>query len=95
MGRTILTFNGILEAEYNSWLPYRRALRKEDKELFDTLFRFAKKHVAESGQAVRAAPFEAILLSMLIEQQREIQSLAERLRALEEKQVSLPENPER
>jgi len=77
MGRTLPTFNTFLEAEYDSWRPYRRALRREDQEAFDALFRAAKQHVAESSHAVRAVPFEAMLLSMLLEHEKEIQRLRE------------------
>jgi len=75
MGRTLPTFNTFLEAEYDSWRPYRRALRREDQEAFDALFRAAKQHVAESSHAVRAVPFEAMLISMLVEHEKELRKL--------------------
>ena len=78
MGRTLPTFNTYLEAEYDSWRSYRRALRKEDQEAFDALFRAAKQHVAESSCAVRAIPFEAMVLSILLEHEKTILKLSEK-----------------
>jgi hypothetical protein len=78
MGRTLPTFNTYLEAEYDSWRSYRRALRKEDQEAFDALFRAAKQHVAESSYAVRAIPFEAMVLSILLEHEKAILKLSEK-----------------
>jgi len=90
MGRTIPTFNTILEAEYDSWRPYRRALRKEEQEVFDALFRAAKKHVAESSYAVRASPFEAMLFSMLLEQQNALQAIWKKVMGEEGEKTSPP-----
>ena len=32
MGRTVAPFSQILEAEFDSWNKFRRALRREDQE---------------------------------------------------------------
>lgn len=75
MGRTVPTFTMSLERELRSWSAYRRALRREDQEAFDRLFASARQHLAESAAAARPIPFEAMLLSMLLEQQKEIARL--------------------
>ena len=79
MGRTVPTFTMSLERELSSWSQYRRALRAEDRRVFDQLFASARKHLAESAAAARPIPFEAMLLSMLLEQQKEIARLREAL----------------
>ena len=75
MGRTLPTFNLWLGQEIESWRPYRRALRREDQESFDRLFSFAKLHMAEAAQSSRLVPFDALVMSVLLEQQKEIQRL--------------------
>ena len=77
MGRTIPTFTRYLEEELASWKDFRRALCKEDREVFDRLFRYAKKHIAEASCAARPIPFDALVMSALLEQQKEIERLKE------------------
>lgn len=75
MGRTVQTANQVILEEQAAFSDFRRALRREDQRLFDTLFASARKHTAAISQAGHALPFEAILLAMLLEQAREIERL--------------------
>jgi len=75
MGRTIPTFTNYLENELGSWSNFRRALTKEDREAFDQLFRYAKCHIAEASCATRPIPFDALVMTILLEQQKEIARL--------------------
>ena len=75
MGRTVITANQVILDEQAAFADFRRALRREDQRLFDTLFAAARKHTAAISQASHALPFEAILLAMLLEQAREIERL--------------------
>ncbi|MEW6719169.1 MAG: hypothetical protein AB1346_01825 [Thermodesulfobacteriota bacterium] len=85
MGRTVLPFTQELYREEASWAPFRRALRKEDRELLDDLFAAARIHTAACAFAGRPVPFEAILVSMLLEQRRAMRELELKLEALEMK----------
>jgi hypothetical protein len=82
MGRTIPTFTNIIDAEIASWSKYRRGLRKDDQEAFDNLFRSAQIHLAENFYAMRTIPFESIIISMLVEQQKQIAQLHEQVNCL-------------
>ena len=64
-----------LDRELESWRPMRRALAREDREAFDKLFALARRHVAEAGHAARPVPFDALVMTILLEQQKEINSL--------------------
>jgi hypothetical protein len=83
MGRTVAPFSQILEAEFESWSNFRRALRREDQEAFDGLFAAAKYHVAPMVYASRLTPLEAILMGILVEHQKAIAQLTGRIRELE------------
>jgi len=83
MGCTVAPFSQILEAEFESWNKFRRALRREDQEAFDALFAAAKYHVAAMVYASRVTPIEAILMGILVEHQKTIRRLQARLRELE------------
>ncbi len=79
MDWTALTFSQVLEQEIQGWNKFRRALRKEDQEVFDSLFEKAKLHVEAGSKASRPWPFDIILISILVEQEKEMDELRERI----------------
>ena len=88
MGRTVPTFTNIIDSELASWSKFRRGLRKEDQELFDDLFRAAKRHLAENFYAMRTIPFESIVMSIVLEQRKLIKQLETR----EERREPVPDH---
>ena len=64
-----------LQAEEEAWKLFRRALRKEDQEAFDALWRFARYHAAPASMAGRPMPFEAALMAMLVAIERQLMEL--------------------
>ena len=83
MGRTVPTFTNIIDTELASWSKYRRGLHKKDQELFDDIFRAAKRHLAENFYAMRTIPFESIMMSIVIEQGKTIRDLQSKIEQLE------------
>lgn len=83
MGRTVIPYTQIVEAERSRWQKFRRALRKADQKHFDQLFEQARLHTQAGAYASQPWPMEAILMSMLLEHQKALAALAERLRRLE------------
>ncbi len=84
MGRTVLSFNQKILSIESEWSKFRRALRKEDQELLDDLFGFAKYHSAPSSYFSTPNPMEPVLMAMLIEILTEVRRLKFELRAKEE-----------
>jgi hypothetical protein len=82
MGRTVLPFTQELYREEESWKSFRRALRREDRGLFDELFAAARYHTPACTCSGRAVPFEAILMSILIEERRAARELSRRVEEL-------------
>jgi hypothetical protein len=83
MGRTLATFTQLVQEEIDSWSRYRRALRREDQQAFDALFAAARHHAPAGAYLARETPFEVMLLSMLIEQQKHVVSLQQKVTILE------------
>ncbi len=79
MGRTVPTFTNIIDSEIAGWSKFRRGLQLEDQEVFDEVFRAAKRHLATNFYAMRAIPFESIIMSIIIEQGKVIKELRRRL----------------
>jgi hypothetical protein len=75
MGRTLPTQIQLLREAEETWKDFRRALRKEDQDIFDTLWSYARQQSASASMAARALPFEAHCLAMLVGLQREIDEL--------------------
>jgi len=85
VGRTVLSFTQKILALQSEWSKFRRALRKEDQEILDELFCFAKYHSAPSSYFSTPNPVEPILISMLIELLKEVKKLRSELKQATEK----------
>jgi hypothetical protein len=83
MGRTLPSFMQVILAEQASLGKFRRALRQDDQDAFDDLFRMAHYHSAESAYASHALPFEVTLLAMLLEEHKLVLHLQRQIEQLE------------
>lgn len=82
MGNVTPTITDILHKEEANLTKFRRALRREDQIVFDDLFVAAYKHRAAASYAGHLLPFETFLLSMQIEDHKEIMVLRRELESL-------------
>lgn len=82
MGRTTQTMTQLVTQEEAYWAPFRRALRKEDQEIFDRLFAAARHHTAPAHYASHATPFDSMLLAMVLETMKAVEALGRRLDAM-------------
>jgi hypothetical protein len=67
------------ELDKDEWKRFRRALRRDDQELFDELFIAPKIQMQAGAYASNAKPFETMLICMLIELKRELRILEQRV----------------
>lgn len=79
MGRSNPTFRRLLEQFRTDWQAYRRALKQDEQDYFDTLCEHAHEHADAAGYQNPHRPMDAIVLSILLEQQKTITSLKQRL----------------
>lgn len=82
MGRTLPTMTQIILQEKSSFSRFRRALRRSDQLVLDDLFAAAHQHLAAAAYASHALPFEVLLLSMLLEEHKEVVRLRQLLESL-------------
>ena len=75
MGRTVPTYRNALESEILSWRNFKRALRNNEKAIFDDLMNTARNHATASMNVARFEVIEAVFMSILLEHQKEIESL--------------------
>ncbi len=77
MGRTVPSFRMLLEGIIGELSDFRRAFRGEDRTAFDSLMNKARVHASSCTVVPTLDPMEAMFLSILVEQQKEISSLRE------------------
>ncbi len=85
MGRTLPSAAQVFQIEEQSLSRYRRALRRADQRALDDLFNLAHAHIAEASYAAHALPMEIFLLSMLLEEHKQVLALRARVEKLEGK----------
>ena len=83
MGRTLPSITQSLQEEEASFSRFRRALRRSDQLALDDLFVAARQHLAAAAYAASLLPMETFLLSMLLEEHKEVMRLRTRVEALE------------
>jgi hypothetical protein len=75
MGRTNPTYRDYLQRLEDDCQPFRRGLRREYKPDFDRLFDRARTHADAAGYHNGSDPDLAVLLSILLAHEHEIQQL--------------------
>ena len=75
MGRTVPSFRMLLEGIIGELSDFRRALRGEDRAAFDSLMNKARIHASSCTVVPTLDPMAAIFLSILVEQEKEINAL--------------------
>ncbi len=84
MGRTLPSATQLMLQEEAALARFRRALRRRDQLAFDDLFTAAQKHISAAAYAAHALPFETFLMSMLLEEHKEVMRLRQIVARLEE-----------
>ncbi len=80
MGRTVPTFREEIERVVSRWEFFGRALRREDRIYLDRVIARARHNAAASSYAAFLNPVEGMVLSVLMEQEKEIEGLKNRHR---------------
>ncbi len=83
MGRTLPSITQSLQEEQAAFSRFRRALRRADQLALDELFIAARQHLAAAAYAANALPMETFLLSMLLEEHKQVIRLRVQVEALQ------------
>jgi hypothetical protein len=75
MGKTLPPFSQLIEYERRRWVPFKRALPKKDQATFDRLFDCAKLHVQAGVMVSRPLALETIVMTIILEQQKQLERL--------------------
>jgi hypothetical protein len=83
VGRTVPSYRQVLEAEIRRWEGFRKALRGNDLEAFDRMMNACRVFASAGSMATRPILAEAMFMSILLNQQKELNEIRERLERLE------------
>ena len=89
MGRTVVSYRMVLESEIAKWERFRKALRAEDAIAFDRMMNACRMHASAGSMATRPILFEAMVMSILLSQEKMIMEIVQRLERIE-KQLHQP-----
>ena len=84
MGRTLPSISALFRQEQVKLREFARAMSPADQRVLDELFTYAQLHLAEAAHAAHALPFEVFLLSMLLEQHKEVIRMRWKIKELQD-----------
>ena len=87
MGKTVEAYRLALDVEIQAWSGFARALRTDDREAFEQMTDACRNHASAGSNATRPVIFEAMIMSILLEQQKKITKLEKELDAIRQKPV--------
>ena len=82
MGRTVPAITLEYMRQQKAFEGFRRALKRSDQLALDDLFVSARKHMAEAAYAAHALPFEIFLLTMILEEHKEVMRLRKQIQGI-------------
>jgi len=85
LGRTVPSYRQALEEEIMRWEGFKRALRDKDEEAFDRMMNACRIYASAGGMATRPILAEAMFMSILLSQKRELMEIRESLERLEKR----------
>ncbi|MEM3851790.1 MAG: hypothetical protein QXP70_02195 [Methanomassiliicoccales archaeon] len=78
MGRTVPTFRNEMERIIERWERFGKALRREERQYLERVIEKARKHSDAASYAALQNPLECMLLSILVEQEIEMDLMRRR-----------------
>jgi len=75
LGKTVESYRLKLDKEIQRWSNFARALRRDDREIFEQLMDFCRNSASAGSNATRPIVFEAMVMCILVKQQKTLNRL--------------------
>jgi hypothetical protein len=75
LGKTVESYRLRLDKEVQRWFGFARALRKDDRETFEQIMDICRNYTSAGSNATRPVMFEAMVMCILLEQQKMLNRL--------------------
>ncbi len=86
LGKTVESYRMAIEDEIRRWSGFAKALRKEDREAFDTVMDACRSYASAASNATKPILFEPMVMSVLLSLQINVQRLNKEVDDLKAKQ---------
>ena len=83
LGKTVPSYRVALDHEMQRWNGFARALRQDDRIVFEQLMDICKNYASAASNATRPVLFEAMAMTILLDQQKIINQLQKKLQAID------------
>lgn len=93
MKKIISNCQRIVESFRWEWKPFKETLQTKYQKAFDEIMNHAQKHASASYKMINQSLFALIVMSILVEQEKEIQKLTTDTVSEDEKKKDLKECP--
>ena len=87
MGKTVESYRIALDTEIQSWNGFIKALRADDREVFEQMADACRNHASAGSNATRPEIFEPMVMSILLEQQKKLIRLEKELDAIKQRLI--------
>ncbi len=84
MGKTVESYRLALDIELQSWSGFAKALRSDDREAFERLTDACRNHASAGSNATRPEVFEAMVMSVLLEQEKKLIRIEKEFNAIKQ-----------
>jgi len=82
MGKTVESYRMALEDEIRRWDGFAKALRSEDRTVFEELMDACRVSASAGSNATQPVIFEPMVMSILLFQQKKLSKLEKELNAI-------------
>ena len=79
MDRTVPSYRIATEIESSKWKPFRQALNKKDRKIFDEMMTYPRLYNSAGSNASRPQLIHPILMSIIFEHYKQLKKLEEGL----------------
>ena len=81
MGKTVESYRVALDREFQRWSGFARALRKDDREVFEQLMDICRNYASAGSNSTRPVLFEPMVMSILLHQKKNLNRIEKELLA--------------
>jgi hypothetical protein len=84
MGRTIPSFRIALAVEKEEWKPFRNALSKSERKMFDEMWDIPRLYTSACSNSCQLVPLHPIIISILFHNYKELKECKSEVEQIEE-----------
>ena len=93
MGKTVPSYRVALEEELRRWSSFSKALRDEDRKMFEDMMNACRLYASASGAATIPIILEAMLMAILLSHHKTLKKIESKLREMVQQNERMDSRP--